>query len=62
MSTSCVWLLDDVQRYITIAATPLTLLVLVLGYFAIKRENRAMTLAFMLFMCCGAAYFLFKVR
>jgi hypothetical protein len=56
------WPLIDGQYYLTIAAAPISLLVLVLGFFAVRRENRALTFAFMTLCVLGAGYFAFKVR
>jgi hypothetical protein len=53
---------DDWEFYITCAALPLSLILLVEGHLAAKHENKLMMVTFM-FGCIGAmVYFVYKVR
>jgi hypothetical protein len=52
----------DAERWITVAALPITLSILVLGYFAVKREHKGLFYAFLSGCAIGCAYFIYKVR
>ena len=41
---------DDIERYLTLAAVPITGLILIFGFFAIRRESKPMAVAFMVLM------------
>lgn len=49
------------QRYLTVAALPITLLILIMGYFAIRREMRGLFWVFLVGCLAGACYFVYKV-
>ncbi|GAA5957296.1 hypothetical protein JCM3765_000416 [Sporobolomyces pararoseus] len=51
----------DAERWLTIAALPVTLLILVLGYFAVKREHKAWFYVFAAGCALGCAYFVYKL-
>ncbi|GAA6041710.1 hypothetical protein JCM8097_003094 [Rhodosporidiobolus ruineniae] len=51
----------DAERWITVAALPITLLLLLLGYFAVKREHRLMFYGFLVGCAIGCAYFVYKL-
>lgn len=51
----------DYELYVTIAALPITLLVLAAAGFAAKREVRWLMSGVMAFVLLGFAYFAFKV-
>lgn len=51
----------DPQRYLTLAAAPVSVVLLFLAYYSVRKENRLLMYA-VLATCIGAAaYFLFKV-
>lgn len=52
----------DAERWITIAAAPVTLLILLVGYFGVRREQRGLLYVFLAGCVLGAGYFVFKVR
>ena len=41
---------DDIERYLTLAAVPITGLILIFGFFAIRRESKPMAIVFMVLM------------
>ena len=41
---------DDIERYLTLAAVPITGLILIFGFFAIRRESKPMAVTFMVLM------------
>ena len=49
------------QRWLTIAALPVTLLILILGYFAVKREHKGWFCVFGGGCLLSTAYFVYKV-
>lgn len=49
------------QRWLTIAALPVTLIILIIGYHAIKREHRGTFYVFGAGCALGCAYFVYKV-
>lgn len=49
------------QRWLTVAALPITIMILILGYFSVKRENRLMFIAFITGDTAGSAYFAYKL-
>ncbi|BGO88661.1 hypothetical protein NBRC10512_003489 [Rhodotorula toruloides] len=49
------------ERGLTIAALPVTLVLLVLGYFSIKREHKVMVYVFLVGCAVGCAYFVYKL-
>ncbi|GAA5924398.1 uncharacterized protein JCM15063_005631 [Sporobolomyces koalae] len=51
----------DAERWLTIAALPVTLLILVLGYIAVKKENRVWFYVFGAGCALGCAYFVYKL-
>ncbi|GAA5895031.1 uncharacterized protein JCM6883_002294 [Sporobolomyces salmoneus] len=51
----------DAERWLTIAALPVTLLVLILGYFAVKREHKAWFYVFSGGCVLGVVYFVYKL-
>ncbi|KAJ1674123.1 hypothetical protein EV182_003917 [Spiromyces aspiralis] len=52
---------SDPEYGLTIAAVPLTLIVLMLAVVGLRKENRAIMWCFVIGLCCSIAYFLFKV-
>ncbi|WVQ85577.1 hypothetical protein IAT38_007743 [Cryptococcus sp. DSM 104549] len=59
-----IWLVlnpTDVEYIITWIAFPLLIIFLVIGRFAAKYENRYFMAAFMVGLCAGCAYFIFKL-
>lgn len=50
------------QRWITVAALPVTSGMLLLGYLAVKHENRTGYWCFLASCALGSAYFIYKVR
>jgi hypothetical protein len=50
------------ERWFTVAALPITLSVLVLGFFAVKKEHRGLFWTFLVGCAVGCAYFVYKVR
>lgn len=50
------------QRWITVAALPLALFVLLLGYFSVKLEHRAGFWGFVTGCAVAMGYFIYKVR
>ncbi|ORY58371.1 hypothetical protein BCR35DRAFT_203909 [Leucosporidium creatinivorum] len=52
---------NDLERYLTVAALPITLLILIMGYFAIRREIRSLFWVFLLGCVAGACYFVYKL-
>lgn len=50
------------QRYLTVAALPATLLLLLLGYLSVRKEIKALFWTFLAGCVAGAAYFVYKVR
>lgn len=53
--------LTGTQRYLTLAAAPISVLLLFLAYLSVRKENKILMYA-VLATCIGAAaYFLFKV-
>jgi CHASE2 domain-containing sensor protein len=51
----------DAERWITIATAPVTFIVLLMGYFAVKREKVFLAWSFLISCIVGAGYFIFKV-
>ncbi|ORY07120.1 hypothetical protein K493DRAFT_273791 [Basidiobolus meristosporus CBS 931.73] len=52
---------SDPETPITIASLPIIIITLVLAIYCIRRENRVATVFFLLGLCCGAGYFIFKL-
>jgi len=52
---------DDIERWLTVAAAPVTLVLLVAGYYAARREIKWLMIVFMAGCVAGAAYFGFKL-
>lgn len=52
---------DDAEYFLTIAAVPLGILLLVGGHFAARYENRWLMFSFMLGCVCATVYFAFKL-
>lgn len=50
------------QRWLTVAAVPISLLLLGVGYFSVRREHRLLFWCFLVGALAGAAYFVWKVR
>ncbi|CEQ40441.1 SPOSA6832_02059, partial [Sporobolomyces salmonicolor] len=50
------------ERWLTVAALPVTLLILILGFVAVKREHRLLFWVFASGCALGCAYFIYKVR
>lgn len=50
------------QRWLTVAASPITLILLVFGYIAAKKEKRGLMWVFLFGSLVGLGYFIFKVR
>lgn len=50
------------QRYLTVAALPATLLLLLFGYLAVRKEIKSLFWTFLVGCVAGAAYFVYKVR
>lgn len=53
--------LTPMQRWLTVAALPVTIIILLMGYFAVRRENNSLFWAFFGGCLVGAAYFVYKV-
>ncbi|GAA6007961.1 hypothetical protein JCM11491_006557 [Sporobolomyces phaffii] len=51
----------NAERWLTVAALPVTLLILVLGYFAVKREHKGWFYGFGVGCTLGCAYFVYKL-
>ncbi|GAA5856404.1 hypothetical protein JCM8547_008728 [Rhodosporidiobolus lusitaniae] len=51
----------NAERWLTVAALPVTLVILLLGYFAVKREHKGMFWGFMAGCALGTAYFIYKL-
>ncbi|GAA6005347.1 hypothetical protein JCM10207_002946 [Rhodosporidiobolus poonsookiae] len=49
------------ERWLTVAALPVTLAILLLGYLAVKREHRMMFWGFLVGCALGCAYFVYKL-
>ncbi|GAA5907766.1 hypothetical protein JCM5296_004529 [Sporobolomyces johnsonii] len=49
------------ERWLTVAALPVTLLILILGYVAVKREHRLLFWVFASGCALGCAYFIYKL-
>jgi hypothetical protein len=52
---------DDVEYFLTIAAVPLGILILIGGHFAARYENKWLMFSFMLGCVCAAVYFAYKL-
>lgn len=52
---------DDVERWVTAAAIPVSILVVLAAFFFTRRESMVGTLAVMVFYFGGLAYFCFKL-
>jgi len=52
---------DDIEKWLTLGAVPITLGLLVLGHFAVRKENKILMIFFMLMLVVGAGYFSFKI-
>lgn len=52
---------NDVEYFLTIAAVPLGILLLIAGHFAARKENKYLMFAFMLGCVCAAVYFAYKL-
>ncbi|BGP13122.1 hypothetical protein JCM10213v2_001041 [Rhodosporidiobolus nylandii] len=50
------------ERWITVAALPVTLVILFIGYYAVKREHKEFFWAFLAGCSAGCAYFVYKAR
>jgi hypothetical protein len=53
---------NDIERWLTIAAAPVTIAILAAGFLSVKREIRWLMGCFMGGCVLGMAYFGFKVR
>ncbi|GAA5822517.1 hypothetical protein JCM10212_002762 [Sporobolomyces blumeae] len=49
------------ERWLTVAALPVTLVILIFGYIAVKRENRGLFYFFGAGCALGCAYFVYKL-
>ncbi|GAA5927718.1 hypothetical protein JCM10213_000875 [Rhodosporidiobolus nylandii] len=49
------------ERWITVAALPVTLVILFIGYYAVKREHKEFFWAFLAGCSAGCAYFVYKL-
>jgi len=52
---------SHLERWMTVAAVPTAFILLILGYLAVKREQRFLLYFFLLGCVAGAAYFVFKL-
>lgn len=52
---------NALERGLTIAAMPVTLLILIAGYVAVRKENVWMYYGFEAGCCAGVGYFVYKV-
>lgn len=52
---------NDIERYLTLAAVPITLGFLIMGYLGVKRENKFLTILFMFTMGGSIGYFSYKL-
>jgi hypothetical protein len=51
-----------VEKTLTIVALPVTFLLLIVGYYGVRRENKPLVSAFMVGLLSGSSYFIYKVQ
>ncbi|PLW15208.1 hypothetical protein PCANC_18769 [Puccinia coronata f. sp. avenae] len=52
---------SPLERVLTVIALPTTLLLLLIGYYGVRREIKAVTYLFMLGLLSGSSYFIYKL-
>ncbi|KNZ62576.1 hypothetical protein VP01_1253g6 [Puccinia sorghi] len=52
---------SPLERVLTIIALPTTLLLLLIGYYGVRREIKSVTFLFMLGLLSGSSYFIYKL-